>query len=573
MFASPARPRDDGAVSMRPLSPATRNTLVICAKAVAFLASLRVLGVALYASNNEQQLPLVQAANDASLYPGDPFVASLQHYASLFWRILWVPFRFIPEVPLLLALTALQRLFVLFAAGRLARAMSDGSRTAELAAWYLFAFGMSPFLGWGTVLPHNFEHTSLAVASFLLCLAFLVEGRLVRAGVCLGLVGVANIIHAFQGILLLVPVVAVLPGLRRQPGIARAALVALAIMAPAIALALQTALQPTIAAGAFLRLLHFYVPAHWFPSSWVAREWIVFGLACGSVLAFCRWRVLSQPARRMVLGLTVGHLLLLLAAVVAEASGQAGLVNLQFARSSDLWTPVAVLFVTAALIKKLEADPRDVRIQMLTAVGLTAALTLWVLRSFLGWFAILSVLFWLAGAWLARSRRPLLAQAAPLVVPVASLMAFLAWNLTITQPDKVRFQPRSQAELELTRWAHQTRVDAGFLVDPNWSAFRMLSRRNSFVTWKEGAGVLWYQPFADEWTRRMRALGVDPLDPRLSYPKSTQAASLAFARLDDQAALRLAQTFGLHYWIVPRNKPSALPTAFQNATAKILVLR
>jgi hypothetical protein len=115
-------------------------------------------------------------------------------------------------------------------------------------------------------------------------------------------------------------------------------------------------------------------------------------------------------------------------------------------------------------------------------------------------------------------------------------------------------------------------VTANFLVDPAWSAFRMLSRRNSFVTWKEGAGMLWYQPFAYEWIRRLRAIGVDPLDPGLAYPASLKAASVAASRLDDGQALQLAREFGLHFWIVSRDKPSGLPVVFANPMAKVLRL-
>jgi len=72
----------------------------------------------------------------------------------------------------------------------------------------------------------------------------------------------------------------------------------------------------------------------------------------------------------------------------------------------------------------------------------------------------------------------------------------------------------------------------------------MLSRRSGFVTWKEGAAILWYQPFAREWVRRLIAIGVNPLDKNLSYPASVAASSQAFARIDDARALQLARTFG-----------------------------
>ena len=74
--------------------------LLMAIKATAFLASLPILGFAIYGNNNEQQLPIVQHTNDPSLYPGDPFVATFPYYASFLWQVLWVPFRYVPEVPL-----------------------------------------------------------------------------------------------------------------------------------------------------------------------------------------------------------------------------------------------------------------------------------------------------------------------------------------------------------------------------------------------------------------------------------------------------------------------------------------
>jgi hypothetical protein len=404
--------------SATPIATPPRAVLLFV-KATAFLASLNVLGFALYASNNELQLPIVHIANTPNLYPGDPFVATLPHYASLLWQVLWVPFRFVPEIPLLVLLTALQRLFCLFAAGRLARALAGGSSVADAAAWCVLGFGIAPFLGWGTVLPHNFEQTSLAVACFMLCLAFLLDGKPLRFGLLLGLTGVMNIMHAVQGIALLLVIAVLSPELRarwrwRRP---HGVLLALLIMSPAIILAVRTWSQPRIATATFLRLLWFYLPQHYFPSSWSAREWL-FAVLAGLVTLLCvRLAVLASPVRRLVLGLTIGHALLLVAAALGEASSNVGLLELQFARASDLWTAVSAAFVLATVIVVMERRAGHLPTQALGGLGLTAILLLWSFRSLFGWFLALAAPAWLATIGCARSRRPRLAATAPLLVP------------------------------------------------------------------------------------------------------------------------------------------------------------
>lgn len=328
-------------------------------KLVALLASFRLLGLAIYDTNNEQHIPLVQIANDPSLYPGDPFMAAMSHYPGLLWRILWVPFRFLPEAPLLVLLTVLQRGYCLYGAGRLARTLAGQSRTTEAVVWCLFAFGMSPLLGRGTVLPRNFEHTSLAVASYLLCLSFVLEGKPLHTGVFFGLVGIANIMHAVHGAIMMAVVAIASPEARSTLKRRRAWLVAFLIMSPAIVLAAQTMRQPRIKPETYLRLLSLYVPQHYLPSSWTLREWILAGLAGTAVLLCIRVAILGKGATRLVLGLTLGHLVLLGAAVAVEVLGSAGWINLQFARSSDLWTPVAAVFVTATVVVTLEKYPQN----------------------------------------------------------------------------------------------------------------------------------------------------------------------------------------------------------------------
>lgn len=541
----------------------------------AFLASWVVLGCSLYGTNNDLQLPLVHRACDPNLYPGDPFVATLHHYASGLWQVLWIPFRAFPETPLLFTLIGLQRLLCLFAAGRLARALSGGNAVAEAAAWCLFAFGMTPFLGWGTVLPNYFEHTSVAVAFFLLAVAAVVDDKPTHAALWLGLMGLVNIVHATQAFLLLGLAVSMSGKLRRWETL-RAAGLALAVMSPALYLVLRTMDQPPIPSEAFLRLLWFYVPQHFFPSSWLAREWLLAGLAC--VLVAGGWWLGKTPptSRRLMLGLSLGHGVLLAGAILAERSHTPGLVTLQLARSSDLWTPVAALFLLATLVNIQSATPSRARSRIGASLGQLVILLVWVWRRFSPWFLLLALAISLPAFWAGPIRKPTLARMAPVLGVLCSLgffVCFLVFPLGSRVADPVRYGHRPAHEEQLGQWAKRhTPANARFLVDPTFEGFRVLSQRSSFVTWKDGAAMLWSPLFAKTWIERLRALGVDALDPRIRYPMSRIRAAQAFAVLDDSKALQIAHNFDLHYWVVPRNKVSILPIAYQNAATKVLIL-
>ncbi len=49
--------------------------------------------------------------------------------------------------------------------------------------------------------------------------------------------------------------------------------------------------------------------------------------------------------------------------------------------------------------------------------------------------------------------------------------------------------------------------DATVIVPPEWGDFRLMAFRSSFLTFKDGAPVLYYRPYAMEWYRRARAVG------------------------------------------------------------------
>jgi uncharacterized membrane protein YhdT len=544
-------------------------------KALAALVSFTVLGVSLYSTNNDLQLPIIQHALDPRLFPGDPFVGTLPNYISVLWHVLWVPFRVLPEMPLLLALTVVERVFWLHAAGRLARAMTDGNQIAELVVWCVCAFGIEPLVGFGTGLPDYFEHTSLAIACFMLALARTMEGKPTRAGVWLGLMGLCNIMHTLFGCALLLAGLAVASRLRADKrGLLRGAAVAFLLMSPALWMAVRAVTAHHIRPASFLQLLWFYYPHHFFPSTWSGHDWFILALALATVLALCAFGRVQRTIRLIIVGLSAGSLAFLGVAVVAEAVQSPFLVTLHLARAFDPWTCVAAVFMAASFTLFALAARRPLGAAA-GAAGLVCSVFLWRFHRLMTEpFDLMFLAMVCAVTWIVSRQKPPRPMLAPLVPAFALMLLFSVFAATTPRPaGMASLQPRLRDEIDLAEWAKRdSPLDSVFLVDPEWGGFRSLARRSSFVTWKEGAAILWYQPFAREWVKRIRVLGVDPLSPAQRYPESRANMARAFASLDDDRVAELARHFDLRFWVVPARKPSALPVAYANSTYKALRL-
>ena len=55
---------------------------------ILLLTSLVITGYQLYRANQVLILPLVQSIANPTLYPNDPFVSTLVHYAAPVWRLI-----------------------------------------------------------------------------------------------------------------------------------------------------------------------------------------------------------------------------------------------------------------------------------------------------------------------------------------------------------------------------------------------------------------------------------------------------------------------------------------------------
>jgi hypothetical protein len=199
------------------------------------------------------------------------------------------------------------------------------------------------------------------------------------------------------------------------------------------------------------------------------------------------------------------------------------------------------------------------------------------------WFPDLSVfivaLGLLAMAWPLVRDRMLRADARSMAAGLVGWLAVVALNDTATRwavsaTIEDTFVERADLPVrEVAEWARRnTARDAVFLVDPTWDSFRGLSLRPVFVTYEDGAALLWQRSFVQEWVDRLRAIGLDVRDgasikdPRKVYPW----LSGTYERLQDSDARRLSELGLVRYWVVSRSHVSTFPVVYQTGANKVL---
>ncbi|HEY9706831.1 MAG TPA: hypothetical protein V6D48_01370, partial [Oculatellaceae cyanobacterium] len=144
---------------------------------ILFILSFVVSGYRIYEKNQDIQIPLVHLLNNPSLYPNDPFAATLLNYPSLLWQGVAIAARVVPLEPLLFSLFLLERLLVIYTAGNLGRTLAGESKLAIMGAIAIFAMAISPILGEGTIVENYFEQTGFSIPFFLLAIASFYKSR------------------------------------------------------------------------------------------------------------------------------------------------------------------------------------------------------------------------------------------------------------------------------------------------------------------------------------------------------------------------------------------------------------
>ena len=254
---------------------------------LAVLAALAWLSVAIDGfrwglGNNALQAPILQRAVDPALFPGDPFVATLDKYTSAVWWLLAQVGRAL-EIrewePIIYVLHLGSR--VLFLAGIAAvLGVYVRDRRVLLASVAVVALGAS-LRGPSVVGVHGLmgrvpDHTALATSVALFAIAAALRGRHVPAAVFAAL---AFDINAFVGVWLVPVVIVTLYATRPERGGTRKAWLGAgafyAVLTAPVALWVFSAVAAPDVAGAqpfdYRAFLYSYFPKHFFIDS-AARD-------------------------------------------------------------------------------------------------------------------------------------------------------------------------------------------------------------------------------------------------------------------------------------------------------------
>ena len=563
----PARSESDERVGSR--------RVVAAYGVVLFFASLLQTGYAVYLGHHAVQIPLVHLLNDPSAYPFDPFADALLSYASLFWSAVARGARLMPLGSLLALLFLVERALVLYAAARLARTIAPHSELAAIGAMTVFAAGIQPFTGNGTIVTNYTEHTGFAIPFVLLGIAAFYGRRPLAAAVWLGVAGSLNILYVVFTLAYLAAAW-VLDREYRRAWLSwlQAAGVFLVVSGPIIVITATAFSQQAADSSLWYVAARARLAHHLFPLTWNKHDLVrqVALMALFLVVFAQRGQRESRLARHAVVWTAIGFGWLAYAFLAAYAFKVPALLVVSAGRAVDIWLCFASVVLVSVVASKVETSRADERLPWLAALA----------GSLLIWMPALSVpvvgLALVVLLWEPVRRRVIGAttQGVALVVVGCLLLVALDTGLSrlAARPRLVGGPPETIASV--ARWAQRnTPPDAVFLVDPNWSSFRALSQRPVFVTFSDGTAILWNRAFVGEWVARLRALGLDIVDlARIKDDRDLEPRLAAsYSRLEDADVSGLRASGGVRYWVVSHAHSSNFPVVYRTPSSKVLEVR
>ncbi len=551
---------------------------------ILFITSFFVSGYTVYESNQAIQIPLIYLLNNPSLYPNDPFAATLLNYPSLLWRVVALVARIIPLEPLLLTLFLLERLLVIYAAGKLARTFVGESKLAILGAIAIFSLAISPILGSGTIVERYVEQTGFSIPFFLFAIASFYKSQPIWCAIWTAIGFNLNSMYGTYALTYL-GAVFLLDSTYRQAWKKW-------LFAFCLFLGLATpVILPTLSAfernatdnhlwliASKLRFSH-----HLYPLTWKWERFARFAVLLFSLMALLyqnrhhRKKLFQHGA----IWTGVSFLWLLYAFLAAYIFKSPSMLVMHPARGTDLWYCFAGIAVVSICALNVEASKRKYR-QMLWASAFIASILFWhstlALYSFIAVNLIVALIWqpvW--GYFFSNESSTRLAWLTTLCIFLVGVGNFHSRLVDTESVESALIkQPSSKIE-QITSWANaNTSLNSVFLVSPterDGKYFRALAKRPTFVTWKDASAILWERTFVQTWAERLRAIGLDITQKKLNEKKAIKDLKRLYKQLSDEDVKRLKSRYSIDYWVVPLEHPSTLAIAFQNRAFKILDLR
>ena len=548
-----------------------------------FFCSLLQTGYAVYVQNQALQIPLVHFLNNPSLYPNDPFGATLPYYSSTLWYGVALLHRFIPLEPVLLTLFLFERILVIYAAGRLAQAFAPKSKLAVVGAMALFALAISPIIGFGTIIAVYFEQTGFSIPFFLLATASFYKERPLPCAIWLAIGFNLNSMYGVYALTYL-GAVFLLDATYRRAWKKWMLFFGLFILlaSPAIYLTAAAFGREAVDKQLWLAASRLRFPDHLYPLTWSSQSFAEFGILIILLLAILyqnRQRV-DKLFKHGVIWAGMSVIWVLYAFVAAYIAKSPSMIVMHPTRATDLWYCFAGIALVSVCAIQLEVSRGKAR-WILAAIVFASSILIW--HQLVGTYIIAVCLIALTfrPVWYYILGRGSTNRVALLLTLMVFLIGFKSFRYRISQTgsfDAALIRRPSFSMEEVINWTSaNTPIDAQFLVElisdsrlPGWEEFRGLAKRPVFVTWKDGSAILWDRPYVQAWAERLNALGFD-----ITKEESTNAKNKLeslYKNLRDEDIKRLQSRFIINYWIVPADHPSAFPVAFQNQSYKVLKL-
>lgn len=537
------------------------------AAAALFLIAWFAGGYQVFQDNQALQLPLVERLVDPSLFPHDPFVATLTGYSAPLWWAVAALSRLVSLPALLVTLFALEKLCLLLAGAALAGALRPQSRLAPWAGAVAVALGVPALLGSeGKITASYFEQTAAAMPFFLWSFAALIRGERWKWALFCAIGSTLNPMYGAYA--LTYSAAAVLVVYRRESYRWLAPLLlSVALAGPTFIFAAHSHASVAADPALWLAAVKARFPHHLLPLTWDWTGYFSFALLVLllTLLASHRPKPEQRSANRFILASTACSIgWLALAFVAAYRFPLPGLLVMHPARATDLWYGIGAIFLVAELAYRAETAPPPR--QPVLVMALLAALLLFHFAAFPKLYLASSALLLLAlrpPQWACFNRPLAPARLALLLISVA-LIFTAGWSLTRAAAGSglgLYTIGATSGELEVAQWARtHTRKDALFAVPTRMDMFRPIAQRGVIATWKDGSAILWDKQYVSEWVARMNALG----RPVVSWARYGPVARREYPDGWSDAELKaLCNEFGAGFCMLPIAHRTSLPEIFR----------
>lgn len=538
----------------------------------------------IYYANQSLQIPLVNLLNDPSLYPKDPFAATLPNYSSKLWPLVALANRYIPLEPLFLTLFLVEKVLLIYAAANLAKTFFPNSWLAIFGTMAMFTVGIKPIFGEGTIVTNYFEQTGLSIPFLLLAISSFYKARPIAWAIWLSIGFNFNSMYGVYAITYC-GAFFLLDGNYRQEWKKWLAAFGLFLLlaSPAIFHTLSAFNRTSTNNDLWLIACQLFYPWHFYPHAWSPKGIAKFGVLLFLVVALVYKNQHKQEKLfKFVTTCTlVGVIWLVYAVLAAYVAKSPSMLVMHPVRGVDFWYCIAGTVLVSICGIKVEENRSSQRRYIYVAAFAASIIIfhpmfdsyiIYILGVFLVAFLLKPVRYFILGM----EDSKYLSLAITLLILLIGVTNFGRQLAKTRNINDALITKRPYVYEQLADWASlNTSKDAVFLNPPNWgnwTYFRALAKRSVFVNWNDGAAMLWDRPFVEVWAERLNALGLDITEDGLNHLKARRKLRDFYNKLEDEDVKKLKLRFSIDYWVVPIKKSSKFAIAFENQSYKVLDL-